>query len=43
MALLDMQGLEATRGHEDAERMQDASQFSLLACGESCMSTLACL
>jgi hypothetical protein len=45
MALLDMQGLKATRGSEDAERWGEGgdSGLSLLACGESCLSTTLCL
>jgi hypothetical protein len=43
MALLDMQGLETTRGSEDAERWGADSVLSVLGCGESCMSTTLCL
>jgi hypothetical protein len=44
MSLLDMQGLEATRGHNDAERMADYSGGSLLLCDDpSCVSTILCL
>jgi hypothetical protein len=43
MSLLDMQGLEATRGSEDADRGRDESMLSALACGPSCASTILCL
>jgi hypothetical protein len=44
MSLLDMQGLEATRGHDKAERMGAESAASLLLCDDpSCVSTILCL